>query len=495
MIHSTMYTPHTNFSFHAFFTSLRELVNHADERSSNNLLLPEDPGMPVTAHGCTPTTEITELVREFKAMINGFSGEGAATLAQPDFFEIPNQLTWQSEYQQLYSFSAKAIDDKTVRLEFVDVERRTEEGGERSAETDGDAAPSEAIPVPTSIVLAPPKRNLGPNLESDYKEKKRMDSRFGGGNIRVLRSSLFWWLLVLIVLPLILTNTTICWIVSHRIVDSMDDFVNAVVVDSLALELEVLQSSAALKATEASINISDILRSLFIMTRFAGWLFFGGVERSDGFSRMEEAAQECRGYSQVNICPVYFDFERTPCVCSWHDLTQKDTLPCLPINQTDPRYFQHKFFFCQARDADSRNGRRDEAASFGTEGIDDSSANTLFWDDIGAVPGASKGSNSSGYETTYDRIRVSSAMSVVEIPVYNFATNLGLERKFLASSVAFDADGMMSGYRYVTLDAAILEFVPSIAGRFLTCRRCNFWFRLFQWVRTQPSGCVTVSVQ
>lgn len=448
-----------------FLASPRELVNHANERSSNTFLLPEDPGMSVTACGCAPSTEITELVREFKDMINGFSGEGAATLAQPDLFEIPNQLTWQSEYQQLYSFSAKAIEDKTVRLEFVDVERSTVEGREeRSAETDGDTDPSEANAVSTSIVLAPPKRNSGPNLESDYSEKKRMDSQFGVGNIRVLRSSLFWWLLVLIVLPLIMTNTTICWIVSDRIIHSMDDFVNAIVVDSLALELEVLQSSAAVKAAEATLNINDILRSLFIMTRIAGWLFFGGVERSDGFSRMEEAAQECRGYSQENICPVYFDFERTPCVCSWHDLFQKETPPCLSINYTDSRYLQHKFFFCQARDFDSRTGRRDEAASFGTEGVDDSPANTVFWNDIDTVPGASKGVNASGYETTYDRIRVSSAMSVVEIPVYNFATNLGQDRKFLASSVAFDADGMMSGYRYVTLNATCLEVLLLISG-------------------------------
>jgi len=445
------------------------LVNHEDERSSGNILLPDDSAMTSSSRGCVPSTEITELVCEFKDMINGFSGEGAARLAQPDIFEIPNQLTWQSEYQQLYSHSSKAIDAKSVRLELVDSETGSGEPSpppELPAVAGNDNANMDQVQTvpPPPIVLAPSKKNRGHNIVSDFQQKKGLKSQLTARNMQIRRSSLFWWILFLIVFPLILANAAICFIVSSRIVRSMEHFVYEVGVESQELEKTALRSSALLKATQASIAINDIVRDLHIMTRLAGWLFFGGVRRSDGFTHIDEAAQECRLYSSDKVCPVFEDFDRTPCSCAWEDLNLEDDDVCRSIDSSEARYLQEKFFFCQARDADPSTGRREEAFSF-APGFDDSPENTLFWDDIDAVPGASKGSNTSGYETTYDRIRVSSAMSVVEIPLYNQHTSLrssvefsGLptyhsdlesSRKFSASSVAFDADGMMSGYRCV----------------------------------------------
>jgi len=423
------------------------IVNHADERSVTSFTSPDYPEPALSSSGCCPpSTEVTELVREFKNMIRGFSGKNAATLAQRDIFEIPNQLTWQSEYQQLYSYSSKAIDDKSVRLSSEDSEDGLVDQSSLETPIAGDGHDESDQASPVAIVLAPPKKNRGANVlvvESDYQVKKRLNSQCGY-RMRAHRSSLFLWILFLIVLPLILTNTMICWVVSDRILYSMEDFVHVVGVQSLVLEDKALQSSAGLKAIKATISTSVFVRDLYVMTRFAGWLFFGGVSRSDGFSNLVEAAQECRFYSSESLCPVYSDFERTPCACQWDDL---NGVQCLEINYTDPRFLQEKFFFCQARDADNITGSRDEAASFGPEGIDDSPSTTLFWDDVDAVPGSAKGLNASGYEMTYDRIRVSSAMSIVEIPMYNYATELGRAKHFIASSVAFDADGMMSGYR------------------------------------------------
>jgi len=128
-------------------------------------------------------------------------------------------------------------------------------------------------------------------------------------------------------------------------------------------------------------------------------------------------------------------------------------VPCVLVNGTvlesgSSRSLQERFFFCQSRDADEETGNRVNASSFfENEGVDVSPETTLFWDDFDSLPGSEKGSDAAGFETTYDRARVSSAMAVADIPVYNYATQLGHKKSFIASYTALDADGMMTGYR------------------------------------------------
>jgi len=466
------------------------IVNHDDERSPDTLALSvDDTRGPTTSVRWAPKTELSELVREFRAMIQGFSGEGAASLAFAETFEIPNQLTWQSVYQQLYARSSNAIEErKSVRISSLNADnisspRELPSAASDAQEGETPAAPeaNNEIPIANSevtIVPAPPKKNRGQNIlkvEKDYQVKKGFRDQIGSRQIRAHRSRLFWVIFTLIALPLILTNVTICWVLSNRIIDTVGDWVNFVALDSLELELRALDSSALLKASQAAMSVKDIVRDLYFMTRVAGWLLFGGSKRSGSFTDLQEAANDCRGYNWTNMCPVYFDANRTPCVCAWEDLTNMEALtniPCLRINETsDSRAKQERFFFCQQRDADNTTGRRDEASSFNvSEGIDDSPENTLFWDDIDAVPGAAKGVNASGFETTYDRIRVSSAMSIAEIPLYNYATELGLKKHFIATYVAHDADGMMTGYRYALKEYGLVwsvDIVKSIFSHFV----------------------------
>jgi len=53
---------------------------------------------------CTPVTEIHQLVHEFERMVHGFSGTGASRVAECTLNEIPNELTWRSDFHQLYSY-------------------------------------------------------------------------------------------------------------------------------------------------------------------------------------------------------------------------------------------------------------------------------------------------------------------------------------------------------------------------------------------------------
>lgn len=445
------------------------IVNHDDERSADSFVLAEaDSSGPKLNSKWAPNTEIAELVREFRAMIQGFSGEGAATLAKPETFEIPNQLTWQSVYQQLYARSSKAIDErKSVRISSVNgtnsqstpppagnpvshdgQERRA--GDEAAVVNVSEVPPLAANKMEVTIVPAPPKKNRGPNvLKSSSRARECLPCQLGR-KIRPYRSSLFWWMFLLIALPLILTNMTICSLLSIRIIDTVEDWVGGVGNNSQKLEFRALKSSTHLKAAQASMSVNDVVRDLYFMTRVAGWLMFGGLSRSDSFTTMQNAANECRGYNWTNLCPVYYDLERTPCDCSWEDLSDSSDENCTNVNDTEEsRSLQERFFFCQAQDADEATGHRVGATSFFDPDIvaDVSPETTLWWEDFDAVPGASKGSDAAGFETTYDRVRVSSAMAVADIPLYNYATVLGNTKHFIASYTALDADGMMTGYR------------------------------------------------
>jgi len=126
----------------------------------------------------------------------------------------------------------------------------------------------------------------------------------------------------------------------------------------------------------------------------------------------------------------------------WEDLNEK-LVPCVD-NYTDPRRLQNRFFIGQKRDFDAQTGNRGKAVSLGRPGIDVSPETTLWWDNVNDVPGAEKGVNASGYDTMYDRLRVSSAMSIVEIPVYNYATNVQRSKHDLGTFIAFQADGIVS---------------------------------------------------
>lgn len=115
---------------------------------------------------------------------------------------------------------------------------------------------------------------------------------------------------------------------------------------------------------------------------------------------------------------------------------------------------------------------------------------TYWWTDAKSVPGSYKGANASGYETTYDRIRVASAASSVFFPIYNYATSLGREKPALATFLGFEKDGLLQGYdgcygvdgeaafARSTSENGAAEIAPSLCpeGKYGYDPRCRDWY-------------------
>lgn len=411
-----------------------QIVNHAEQGSTRDFVAGRDEsGSPETTR--LASTTISGLVNEVKVMIQGFSGKGAAMVAHADMTEVRNLLTWQSDYQQLYTFNPKAEARHSIKRALAP---ENNSKNEDTAGTDPNGPPIRyIIPVEETpdqpeencigtIVPAPPKKNLGLNVVGD--PKCPVD---GGDRRGKDRSPLFWWILVLIGLPVVLTNVAICATVSYALLHSIPSLRDITEESVVYLLVDSLEQSAKLKSNEIGMAVRDVVRDTHFVSRVAGWLFFDGITRSDAFAHIEEATEECKAYNPDTIgsCPFYDDPERAVCVCSWEDfdLSDFEILSCRDYTPRKARELQRLFFLGQSRDADPVTGIRDNATSFGdgTNGVDVNSSTTQWWSDFDSVPGAEKGAAASGFDTTYDRIRVSSAISVALFPIFNYATELG----------------------------------------------------------------------
>lgn len=425
------------------------IVNHTDKRAFDVFRESNEDELAATLT-CTPKTEISMLVSEFRTMIQGFSGEGASKVAESSLYEIANAFTWQSDFQQLYaatvSDSRRSFKSNSVSTE------TTEETSEPSADVPRTrlrpivSANDKAVGPSSSIVPAPPKKNKGRNLitlkgEGGSAANSQLEHKVGEERILTHRSSLFWWILALIVIPSLLTMTAICTVVSVHIFDIVPSWVGAAGDKSYQVEVEALQTVASLKAALMRTRMVEPVRDLHLYTRLAGWLLFGGVTRSDSFTVATAFSEECKTRLPDGSCS-YLDPEFTDvCDCEWEDARAGT---CTDYPGTDPRALQRRFFACQARDADNETGNRVSATSF--PALDYSPETTLWWATTSALPGAWKGRNASGYETTYDRVRVASAMAIVDMPIYNYARKLDRPNQNIGTFVAFDADGMLTGF-------------------------------------------------
>jgi hypothetical protein len=431
----------------------RSIVNHNDKRSYDKLLHCKEK-TPSYRLDCGPKTEIKELVSEFRSMVAGFSGDGGAALAYPDHFEIVNKMTWQSDFQLLYTVASDATDDKVIRLgpstnltEEASDRKKTVLQESKKRVVEYEYSDEVGKPDHLPIVLGPPKKNRGLvnrlDPSKDFSIGRGDQSDFSN-DVEVHRSSLFLWILFLIVAPLVLTSFVICFIVSHSIDASVNSWVSKAAAFSVVIEKEALRSATQLKAAQARILINSVVRDLHMMTRIGGWLLFGGLSRSESFTFVEQATQECRNYA-VNsgeTCPFYLNKTRAACSCDWNDSNIEGRI-CFNYNENDTRYIQQRYFASQRRDFDPLTGNRSKAISYGP-GVDDKPSTTMWWDDVNELPGSEKGTNASGYSTAYDRLRVLSAMAIIDIPLYNYPLKIGLSRYELNSRIAFDADGMVS---------------------------------------------------
>ena len=73
------------------------------------------------------------------------------------------------------------------------------------------------------------------------------------------------------------------------------------------------------------------------------------------------------------------------------------------------------------------------------------------------MQGSDKGSNAEGYSTAYDRLRVSSALSAIIIPIYNYGSSVrgeGSTNTAMSGYISFEAEGEYYGYDGCNYDVA-----------------------------------------
>jgi hypothetical protein len=443
------------------------IVNHNDERAGDALHVTEGgEDFPITMR-CTPKTEITELVDEFRIMIKGFSGSGASTVARKATNEVRNEMDWHSEFHELYSrLSTRSAIKGT---EAIDDEALTDSYSEESSletppspisvsESSPDViALSSTKSTPGSgkgqigsasasarVVAAPPRSNKGQNCctATPRKDEDRLKMHLGtgveGSKNRVWCSKLFWWIGILIVLPLLATNLAICGLVTHAIVKVLPSWLHSLKDASYDIELSMLDNAASLRASYSGAVMMEPIRDLHLFTRVSGWLLFGGISQSNSITEMVQGTEECKE-AEFGECDIYDDPLRTPCDCRWRD---PRSIEC-QIFSNDPRYLQLSFFCGQAQDADPSTGDRNNV-SFPLHDVTPNT--TLWWTNVSDLPGADRGRPPQGYKTTFDRVGVMSAAAIASVPIHNYVEELGRSTHFLGLYTGFENDGMFTGY-------------------------------------------------
>jgi len=331
-------------------------------------------------------------------------------------------------------------------------------------------------------------RNEGRNMTPPYLFAKKDDH--DSGSCVPLGSSLFRWILVLIVIPMIITNAVIVATISERIGDLLPAWLDRVGEDSFHLQEDSLSVASKFAALYAEAVLASPVRDLFLFTRVAEWIFTDAVKReTTGYVELKSGSEECKAYTEdISMCPWYDNiFENAPCDCSWETPAPKQCF--LMGKNRDTRHMQKLWYAGQRHDADPITGRR---VNTSFPELDYSPETTSWWDNVSDVPGSAKGMNASGYETTYDRLRVFSALSTILFPLYNYRAALVSkgENRFLGVYIGWEADGMLAGWsgcqhpspnyaHFVSTEenhAATLNSTLCPLGKYGYDSRCRGWY-------------------
>jgi len=499
-----------------------EIVNHTDKRIGDSLIVVQgDEKSPFSSF--MPKTEVQEIVKEFRSMILGFSGKGASKDAVWIGTETRNVVTWkpfqEPKLQKETKTMASSVGRRMSRrrssgpkldtadfakiIGFKDEIARNNAGsnveskfsqvsGESTTElrTSTFTASSSMQKNDSEKFNMPPTRiNLGSNFPS--RERTFMGQTIDGP-IRISKSPLYWNLLFWIVLPILISIIAIMTFVGIQLAVTFPSWINDANFTSFELELDLLNSSAHLNVKQIEQIFRDPLRDLHVISRISGWLLFGAVNRSSSFTDLEiEMVEECKFYSDLDACPFQTDNYRSPCACELNDPWNR---PCLNTSN-HPRDTQKMWYTNQKRDFDVTTGNRNESLSYPK--YDNSPETTSWWTNPDEMPGSNKSSDAEGYLTTYERLRVGSAVATAIFPVYNAgedargaAASRLLPTTAMSAYISFEADGTLFGYAGCNYDtAAYANFQSTNAnkaylinpnlcplGKFGYDPRCREWY-------------------
>ena len=360
---------------------------------------------------CTPKTELNDVLKEFNKMVASFSGSLLARSGKVREVEIQNRGDIGPSFTDLYS----SRSNPTFRYK-LDKPASNSTSGDNNDRSDS---------LSESGFI-----NLGSNLNATGSLSSRS---FYLGPKHGNKSRLFLWTVALIATPLLLTTAAISAAV---IFNTQAEFGKSVAEAENYLtnaRRGVLSVHAALRAELVSSLVDVSVRDTYLLTRYFSWLFFGGVERADSFTEMLGGVEECKDYYGDYLSCPYFQ-ETYRCDCAWND---NSSVTCESYPNASSRHFQLSTFAVESSNALPDGDRYNTSFPFAT-----SSQTTEWWSNQTAVPGWEKGSNASGYDTLYDRLRVASAMPLFPV-LFNYDK---LKKNFLGHYIAFESDGLILGY-------------------------------------------------
>ena len=375
---------------------------------------------------CSPRTEISDLAREFHRMVSTFSGTGSAKIVRQKLTEVKNPFALFEPFRDLY---------ESRRDNFFPY------GYNDSFDRKNDESHLGNLNFSSKQGLHTMNRNhMGPNIK-EHKVETPSDamSQFSIKERKnVLHSPLFRWIVASIMTPLLLTMIVISALVTFKIRDLESTLIKIVEDQFVELETKALFASVILRARFAGEVMDQAIRDLHVLTRVATWLLFGGIQRSAMFSHLMTGAEQCKIYPADGSCPLITNRFTSPCDCNWKD---DWGLSCVNYDN-DTRYLQHSFFEGLSQDI-WPNGDRNYTSFPLVATLPEL---TEWWDKVERVPGAEKGTRgASGYATTFDRLSTISSLSVIQIPLYNYGAS-GQSKRPLATYIAFEADGIFTGY-------------------------------------------------
>ena len=378
-----------------------------------------------------PHTEITKLVDQFRKMVKRFAGDGTAKLFKKQRLEVRNPFEEFTAFERLYQ------------------SRSTDKSFDFNYTIGRDAAPKQGIFSRGPREEASPTNNksrrrlhMGPNSSS---KTNLSGQRMSVSTLPIekieertwLRSPLFKWILACITLPLILSMCTILVYVVWETSVSLPALIDQVERAYVDFEIDLLLPVTRLRAHYISELVSMSARDLQVNARFLGWVHFKALNLTDAIPPIVSKSEECK-YFPANECPLPENAPETTCDCAWNDPWGAQECK----NYSFSRPFQQSTYFGLREDAFANGDRNltrypSVAASPNT---------TEFWGPIDQVAGASEGLNASGYETTYARLRALAAMSIIQIPLYNYGTHKRINHPSWGSYIGYQADGMFAGY-------------------------------------------------
>jgi hypothetical protein len=241
-------------------------------------------------------------------------------------------------------------------------------------------------------------------------------------------SFLFWWTTLMVGTPILVTAVLISLSVASDTTKLIPLWLGEVKNRSFQIERDAIITVFNARRSFGEQVLSRFIRDLHVYSRVAGWLLFGALNRANSFTKTLTGANECKLFEKNGepLCPFLLNPNNTACDCEWNDPEAKT---CTVFNETSSRHLQYRFVEGQSDDVDVMGNRMN--SSFPLVGMYPNETN--WWNESSLLPGSYKQGNASGYETTYDRVRVTSAMAVIDMPLYNYnpgideSKNLGSE--------------------------------------------------------------------